>query len=82
MLFSCQKSVDKKQFKQEVFQTEKAFEKMVADSSFAIAFYYFADSNAVILRSNDSIICGKVGIYNFYNQKKYSKYSLSWKNWR
>lgn len=67
IFFSCQKNTDKSQLKLEVLSTEKAFEKMVADSSLAIAFYHFADSNAVILRGNDSIIKGKADILKMYS---------------
>lgn len=78
LIVSCQSRVDKNKLKQEVYRTEKAFEKMVADSNVAIAFYSFADSNAVILRGNDSIIKGKEGIRNFYEHKVRQNATVNW----
>jgi ketosteroid isomerase-like protein len=56
-------------YKQQLYKTEKAFEKMASDKGIAEAFYYFADENAVILRANDSIIKGKENIKKFYDKK-------------
>lgn len=56
----CQLSTDKEKIKQQVFETEKAFEKMTTDSSIEYAFYFFAAENAVIKRGNDSLIFGKI----------------------
>ncbi len=54
--------------KTEVFNTEKAFEKLCADSGIDVGFVRFADKEAVILRGNDSIIKGKEAIRNFYKK--------------
>jgi len=56
-------------YKQQIYKTEKAFEKMASDKGIAEAFYFFADENAVILRANDSIIKGKENIKKFYDKK-------------
>ncbi len=63
--------------KAEVFNTEKAFEQLCADSGIAVGFVRFADKEAVILRGNDSIIKGKEAIRNFY-KKTDPKASVSW----
>lgn len=65
---ACQQSVDKEKIKEEIFQTEKAFEKMAAEKSIAEAFYYFADESAVIKRQNDTLIVGKENIKIFYEK--------------
>jgi len=74
---SCSNHKNVEEIKNEVFQAEKSFEKMCADSGIAIAFSYFADENAVILRGNDSIIKGKEAIRNYY-QKTNVNASVSW----
>lgn len=76
-LVACQRA-DKEQMKQQVYQTEKAFEKMVADSNVAVAFSHFADTGAVILRGNDSIIKGKEAIQHFYQAKVSIYKTLLW----
>ena len=68
----------KEKNKQEIFQTEKAFEKMAAKQGITEAFYFFADSMAVINRGNDSLIFGKENIRNFYLKKDYSKATVNW----
>ncbi|HEV8513285.1 MAG TPA: hypothetical protein VGQ59_08405 [Cyclobacteriaceae bacterium] len=65
---ACQQSVDKEKIKAEIFQTEKAFEKMAAEKSIAEAFYFFADNDAVIKRQNDTLIIGKENIKLFYEK--------------
>ena len=62
----------------EIYQTEKAFEKMVQEHSITEAFYYYADSLAVIKRDNDSLIYGRNSIKNFYEKKSYSNVTVNW----
>jgi len=64
--------------KEEIYQTEKAFEKMASDKGLAEAFYYFADEDAVILRENDSIIKGKENIKAYYLNKPNKNVSINW----
>lgn len=78
VFYSCKAPVNKEAITSEIYKTEKAFEKMVADSGVAIAFRNFADKNAVILRGNDSIIKGTGGIYNFYKKSDSSKIKVNW----
>jgi ketosteroid isomerase-like protein len=82
MLFSCRnvqkentlllKDVD------EIFNTERAFEKMAADSGLAKAFNYFADDSVVIDRGK-GLIKGKAGVRDFYSNPDMAKVVLKWK---
>jgi ketosteroid isomerase-like protein len=74
----CQQKNDKELVKKEIYQTEKAFEKMVQEQGITEAFYYYADSLAVIKRDNDSLIYGKNSIKNFYEKKNYSNVTVNW----
>jgi ketosteroid isomerase-like protein len=78
LLVSCKYSVNKDVVQNEIFQTEKAFEKMVSEKGQAEAFYYFADDNAVILRGNDSLIKGKESIKHYYTINANPDAALSW----
>lgn len=75
---SCKKKENKEELIKSVLSTEKAFEKMAADSGIAIAFRNFADENAVILRNNDSIIEGRNNIFGYYNTEKIKKATVNW----
>ena len=76
VLASCQqKAVDKEVFKNEIFQTEKAFEAMCAEKSVEEAFSYFADEDGVIRR--DSVIQGKENIKLYY-EKNRSEATVHW----
>jgi len=75
---SCNKKADNEELINSVFQTEKAFEKMAADSGIAIAFRNFADENGVILRAKDSIIVGKKNIYEYYNTENTKNATVNW----
>jgi len=78
LLVSCKHSVDRDVVRNEILQTEKAFEKMVAEKGQAEAFFYYADDDAVILRGNDSLIKGKESIRNFYIEHANPAATLSW----
>jgi ketosteroid isomerase-like protein len=78
MVISCKPSVNREDIKKEIFLTEKAFEKMTRDKSVAEAFYFFADSNAVINRGNDSLITGKESIRNYYETRKATNAIVQW----
>ncbi|MEP7107947.1 MAG: hypothetical protein ABI760_08190 [Ferruginibacter sp.] len=64
--------------KKEIAKAEKDFEKMAAEKGIAEAFWYYADSNAVIKRGNDSIIRGKAGIKNFYEAGYFKTAIVKW----
>ncbi len=68
----------KNKAKQEIAQAEKDFEKMAAEKGLAEAFWYFADSNAVIRRVNDSLIRGKESIRNFYAANRFKTAIVKW----
>ena len=71
-------SSEAKKAKTEIEQAEKEFNKMAAEKGIAEAFWFFADSNAVIKRGNDSLIQGKEGIRNFYSGNYYKKATVTW----
>ncbi len=64
--------------KKEIQQAEKDFEKMAAEKGIAEAFWYFADSSAVIRGANDSLIRGKEGIRNFFSADRFQTASVKW----
>ena len=78
MFVSCKHTVNIEAAKDEILQTEKAFEKMVSEKGLAEAFYYFADQNAVIRRGNDSLITGKENIKLYYDKNANPNAKLSW----
>jgi ketosteroid isomerase-like protein len=75
---SCNKSINKDDIKKEIFNTEKAFEKMASEKGVAQAFYYYADENAVIHRENDTLIQGKENIKTYYKKIDAKKPSVNW----
>ena len=66
ILESCtSKSIDNEKSKSEIIQTEKNFARMAKEKGNASAFIAFADSNAVIKRS-DSLVKGISGIRKYF----------------
>jgi ketosteroid isomerase-like protein len=63
---------------EEIERAEKDFQKMSAEKGIMQAFWYYADSNAVIKRQNDSLIHGKEAIRNFYSAPFYAQASVTW----
>jgi len=78
LLVSCKYSANKEIVQNEIFQTEKAFEKMAHEKGLTEAFYFFAADDAVILRGNDSLIKGKESIKNYYTKNANPNVTLSW----
>jgi ketosteroid isomerase-like protein len=78
LFFSCSHQINKEKLKQEVFNTEKSFEKMCAEKGIAEGFYYFAADNAVIKRQNDTLIIGKENIKKYYDKDFYKNASVKW----
>jgi ketosteroid isomerase-like protein len=64
--------------KKEITAAEKAFESMAKEKGIAEAFTFYADSNAVIRRKNDTLIKGKEGISNFYTDDFYRTATVAW----
>ena len=78
LLASCKQTVNIDTARNEILQTEKAFEKMASEKGLAEAFGYFADENAVIKRGNDSLIIGKESIRHYYDKNTNPNAKLSW----
>jgi ketosteroid isomerase-like protein len=79
--FSCSTTpakTDIEAIKKEIVKAEKDFETMAAEKGVAEAFSFFADSNAVIKRQNDSLIHGKEGIRNYYSNPNYKNAIAKW----
>lgn len=75
---ACNKNTDLESLNKEIFNSEKAFEKMCAENGIAEAFYFFADDNAVIKRENDTLIIGKEQIKQYYDKGFYKTAKVSW----
>ena len=77
---SCNQSPvnNQEKLRNEIANAEAAFEKMASEKGIAEAFWFFADSNAVIKRANDSLIRGKEGIRKFYSAYYFKTASLKW----
>ena len=80
LFYSCKTDTSnlREQAKKEIVQAEKDFEKMAGEKGIAEAFWYYADSNAVIRRSGDSVIKGKEGIKKFYSTDYFKTASVKW----
>lgn len=78
LISSCSQPINKSTVKDEIFRHEKAFEKMAFEAGIAQAFYFFADTNAVILRENDSLIKGNENIRNYYESKNLTNATVNW----
>jgi ketosteroid isomerase-like protein len=74
----CRHSKSKEAIKDEIFKTEKAFEKMTTEKGIAEAFYYFADEDAVIKRESDTLISGKENIRIYYEKKGLKDATVNW----
>ena len=77
---ACQSNPDNQseKAKQEIAQAEKDFEEMAADKGIAEAFWYYADSNAIIKRQHDTLIKGKESIRNYYSADYFKTASVKW----
>ncbi|HPM29034.1 MAG TPA: hypothetical protein PLJ60_01760 [Chryseolinea sp.] len=78
LITSCHQKVDQEKIKKEIFQVEKAFEKMTSEKGIAEAFYFFADSNAVIKRENDTLVIGKENIRTYYDSERNKNAIVNW----
>jgi ketosteroid isomerase-like protein len=75
---ACTPKPDSEKLKADILNTEKSFEKMAAEKSISEAFYYYADSNAVIKRENDTLIIGKENIRLYYAGMDKKDVHVSW----
>jgi len=78
LIISSCNTVDKEDIRKEIFETEKAFEKMTKEKGVPQAFYYFADDNAVIKRENDTLIIGKENIKIYYEKNYNANATVNW----
>lgn len=78
LISSCKQSVNKEEIQKEIFESEKAFEKMAAEQGIAEAFHFFADENAVIKRENDTLIVGKQNIKTYYEKTDDTNTTVTW----
>ncbi|MGE5355020.1 MAG: YybH family protein [Deltaproteobacteria bacterium] len=78
VLISCSSPVNKQKIKNEIFNVEKSFEKMAADSGIAKAFYSYAADSAVIKRENDTLIIGKENIHDYYKKTDDKRTRVNW----
>jgi ketosteroid isomerase-like protein len=78
LLIACKNKIDSVKEKADILKTERAFEKLAADSGIAYAFHAFAADSAVIMRGNDSIIHSKQGIFNYYSHNGSDSASVTW----
>ena len=78
LLISCKQTVSLEEARNEILQTEKAFEKMASEKGLPAAFYYFAAEDAVIRRENDSLIIGRENIKKYYDKNANPDVKLSW----
>jgi ketosteroid isomerase-like protein len=75
---SCRQPVNKKEVCNEIYRTEKDFERMAAEKGIDTAFWFFADTGAVIVRQNDSIIRGKEAIRHYYATSAPRQAKVAW----
>lgn len=77
---SCKTKIESKlELEAEVFKTEDDFKNLSLTEGISVAFYTFADDNAVIKRENDTLIRGKENIKKYYSNSKFKKVSVTWK---
>jgi ketosteroid isomerase-like protein len=74
----CGQSKRAEEIKKEIFETEKAFERMASEKGIAEAFYFFADEHAVIKRENDTLISGKENIRIYYERQGLKDATVTW----
>ncbi len=76
---SCNQSINKEEIKNEIIQSEKAFQDVLNAQGPAAAFYEFAADSAVIKRENDTLIIGKNAIKNYYSVADSKNVRATWK---
>lgn len=75
---SCDRPVNKEAIRNEIMQTEKAFEQMASGQGVAAAFHHYADDQAVIKRENDTLIIGKEQIKKYYEKRDNKNTIVQW----
>jgi ketosteroid isomerase-like protein len=67
----------KEKAKREIEQTEREFLKMSLDKGIPVAFSFYADTN-VVVKSDDSLIKGKVAVSQFYASPFFKNTTFIW----
>lgn len=75
----CTHSKSKDELKNEIFQTERDFQKMTEEKGITEAFYHYAAPDAVIKRENDTLIMGRENIKIYYGNKHLNNATVEWK---
>lgn len=70
-------NADRERMQAEIFQTEKAFAEMAADSGIGAAFIAFAAPEAVLKRGN-RLIVGRDSIRRFFDRNEQLEAKLTW----
>ena len=79
ILFACNGNITNRAINlQEIEKTEKDFKTSISRLGVAEAFFLYADSNAVILRANDSLIKGRKAIRNYYSGPQFKGAVVNW----
>lgn len=68
----------KEKAKQEIGQAEKDFEKMAAEKGIAEAFWFYADSAAVIRKRDESLVHGKDSIRQLFSGDYFKTATVKW----
>ncbi|MGZ5210605.1 MAG: YybH family protein [Kaistella sp.] len=63
---------------EEIQMAEKDFQKMTAEKGIMEAFWFYADSNAVMKRENDTLIHGRDAIRKYYSAPDYTQALVTW----
>jgi len=77
-LCGCSQKINKEEIKKEIQTAEKAFEKLCAEKGIEEGFYFYAESEAVIKRQNDTLIKGKENIKKYYQTPYFKSASVTW----
>lgn len=64
--------------KKQIARAEKDFAQMAAEKGIAEAFWYYADSSAVIKRQHDTLIIGRDNIRHYYLADFYKTATVTW----
>jgi len=77
-MFSCSKTVDSEQAKQELMQTDRDFSTLSQEKGRNFAFLSYIDEQGVMLRTNSKPIEGKIAVSSLFSAEDDSHYSLTW----
>ena len=78
IFYACNNKTNRDAYIKEIEKTEKDFKSSISILGLAEAFFLYADSSAVILRANDSLIKGKSAIRDYYSMPQFKGASVNW----